>query len=233
MSSESFAGLVGALARQGYDGVTLSQLLGLNAQQSSARSVAITFDDGYVSALDGAFPILEQVGWKATVFLVTDYCGGTNQWPSQPRGYPAAPLLDWNAVETLASAGWEIASHTRSHPPLTQLPIEAAEEEIVSSLRRVEERTGQSCEVFSYPYGEVNQSLRQVVAQHFEAAVGTRLGLADDQSDIYNLERVDSYYLSEKLSVLESRGFRTYLSTRRFLRRLSRIVRKDWGRMGI
>ncbi|MEE8367237.1 MAG: polysaccharide deacetylase family protein [Thermoanaerobaculia bacterium] len=229
MSSASFAAVVTALARQGYKGVTLSHLLEPAKEETSAKPVGITFDDGYESVFQEAFPILERLGWKATLFLVTDFCGATNQWPSQPRGIPSAPLLDWKAVETLAAAGWEIAPHTRTHPPLSQVRFEVAEEEILFSRRVVDERTGQKAEVFSYPYGDVSHAIKKMVAQHFRAAVGTRLGIADTESDIYNLERIDSYYVSGKDVLLESPAFRAYLSLRGVLRRLSRIGRHDWA----
>jgi peptidoglycan/xylan/chitin deacetylase (PgdA/CDA1 family) len=55
--------------------------------------IAITFDDGFRNVYEHGLPVLRQYGFPATIFLVTDYCGRLNSWPSQTPGIAAQPLL--------------------------------------------------------------------------------------------------------------------------------------------
>ena len=228
MTVERFSSLVDELARESYQGVSLTDLLEPEAGDAEQKRIALTFDDGYRSVLDQALPILQRAGWGATLFVVTDFCGRGNQWPSQGAGTPAADLLNWEDIGVLAEAGWEIAPHTRSHHPLVELEPAEAEEEILSSQESVRARTGQPATVFAYPYGAVTESLKRFVSRHFRAAVGTRLGVAHSNSDLYDLERIDSYYLQRLRPRPDAWSFRTCLHARHHLRNLRRVGRSDW-----
>ena len=48
------------------------------------NAVAITFDDAFASVARAAAPILERLGYPATVFAVVGHLGGANDWPTQP-----------------------------------------------------------------------------------------------------------------------------------------------------
>ncbi len=84
----------------------------LHEQRLPARVVCITFDDGYRSTYDLAFPILRQLGLPATVFTTTGYCGGKSMWNDQivdaVRSMPGRNLdlrdvgLGLHALETVA-----------------------------------------------------------------------------------------------------------------------------------
>src|ERR1700722_15438811 len=67
------------LAASGVPVVPLAETL------ERAGSGAKTFDDGFRNLLDHAVPVLEQYHFPATIFVVGNYCGGHNDWPSQPK----------------------------------------------------------------------------------------------------------------------------------------------------
>ncbi len=147
------------LLDSGYEPVTFSRLV-LNPPPH--RAVAVTFDDGFRSVLDLALPVLRDLGAVATVFVPTDFPDrGALAWP----GVDPAPgitdpdelrSLDWPALGRLGAAGWEIASHTCSHPSLTGLPDAELERELVESRRRCGDSTGTECRAIAYPYGHVD-----------------------------------------------------------------------------
>ena len=110
------------LADRGFRGVTFHEAV---LRPPSAKTLAITFDDAYRSVIELAFPILSRAGFSATVFAPTDFVGteepmawpGIDHWRETKHAEELVPM-SWEELERLAQAGWEIGSHTRSHPRL-------------------------------------------------------------------------------------------------------------------
>lgn len=230
-SIEAFESHLKAFANSGYQTVSLATVLHhLHHRQALPDNVfVITFDDGYESVYKEALPRLQRHDFTASVFLITDHCGHTNQWVGQPSSVPTASLLSWAQAEKLVSAGWEIGAHTRSHCSLPSVPLEAAIEEIAISQQSIQAYLGQSTQVFAYPYGASNSAITQIVRQHFNGAVGTDLGLVQSNADPHLLNRIDAHYLSPAwISHIDSLPFQRYLDFRQLLRSLRRTFQSDW-----
>lgn len=192
-----FAEHVEWFAGHGFTSLTLSEgLAGLRAGRLPRKALALTFDDGFLTTATVGLPTLSAHGMKATVFLVSKYVGRHNDFPTQPAHVPRLPLMDWTAVEELASAGWELGAHTSTHPDLTRLPRQQAQAELYESKAVIEQRLGVRVQALAYPYGRQGPREREMVSRAYESAVATRLGLAGASSDQFALERVDGYYLS-------------------------------------
>ena len=187
--------------------------------------VAITFDDGFRSVYENGLPILQRYGFPATVFVVTDYCGQTNSWPSQPRYVEPRPLLSWAEVKEMCEIGISFGSHTRTHPDLRRIARPDAEEELVTSKRAIEDAIGHPVEMLAYPYGTCDESVKDLAQKHFRLAVGTTLDFLKPESDLFALERLDMYYLRRPLTFrrLFSRELGAYIRLR--LRRTLRDLR--------
>jgi len=200
----------------------------LTAVVPPAGMVAIVFDDGYRSVYEHAFPVLRRYGFPATVFLVTDYCGRTSSWPGQPALLRHLPLMRWTEVKEMSAAGMAFGSHTRTHPDLRRLPAPAAEEEMVAAKLAIEDATGTAVETLAYPYGAHDATVRQRARVHFRLACAARLGYAGQASDLFALERLDTYYL-RSLAVfrrLFSPEVIAYLGVRAGLRELRRQLQE-------
>jgi peptidoglycan/xylan/chitin deacetylase (PgdA/CDA1 family) len=182
----------------GYRPVTLTEALACLEQPSPERGplVALTFDDGYASAYERAFPLLMEYGWPATVFPVADYAGRGNRWPSQPAGTPCARLMGWGELRTLAEAGWEIGGHTRTHPDLRLLDDGRLRDELHGGKAALEDRLGSAVRAFAYPYGSYDRRVRAIVRTAYTAACTTRMAVASSRSDRHALERLDAWYFS-------------------------------------
>lgn len=174
---ELFARQLRRLRSRGYRGVTFSQA----AQKPRGRTVAITFDDGYRSVLQLGLPILQELGWPATIFVPTDFVGSEEpmSWPGIDRwlgGEHESELLPlaWSELAHLASLGWEVGSHTCSHPRLSELDDERLAYELGESKAVCELHLGGSCRSLAYPYGDVNQ---RVVAAARAAAYSSAAAL--------------------------------------------------------
>jgi peptidoglycan/xylan/chitin deacetylase (PgdA/CDA1 family) len=195
------------------------------------KTIALTFDDGFRSIYDFAFPVLQEFGFSATVFLVAGYCEKTNDWPGQPAMLRRRELLDWDQILQMDAAGIEFGAHTLTHLRLDQQPDELVEREILESKYMIEDVLGHPIYSFAYPYGRTSDTARQVVGQNFSVACGTHLGLVGLHSDPIDLERVEIYYLKNSTIFrgLDQGWFPYYLALRRFVRQLSSIVsRREW-----
>jgi peptidoglycan/xylan/chitin deacetylase (PgdA/CDA1 family) len=159
VSRDVFAGQLRALARRGYRGVRFSDVA-RGVPREQGRAVAITFDDAFATVLS-ARAVLDELGWVATVFPVTSSVETHapmrrligDRW--RPEVDRHIVPLTWNELGELVDAGWEVGSHTRTHPLLSSLDDEAALEELRGSRAEVEERFGQ-CSAISYPWGELD-----------------------------------------------------------------------------
>ncbi len=218
-----------ALERSGYRGVTLSEAFVAMNNESDERLVAITFDDAYSSVASSALPRLKALGFKATVFVISDYCGKPNLWPGQPPGVPRENLLTWSELSALAEEGWEIGAHTATHRVLRNVTPDILDAEIRGCRQSIEANLGRPCEAFAYPYGAYDAASMATVRSTFHTAVGTSLGIASRRSDVHALPRIDSYYITPALiESLHTRRSRLYLEGRQAMRTARRIFRKDW-----
>lgn len=139
----------------GYRSVPFSEI----NEEHTERVVAITFDDAYRSVHRFAPQILAELDMAGTVFAVTEHVGtgrpmswsGISQWlPSHPDELVA---MDWDELRELRDLGWEVGSHTRTHPHLPALDAGTLAHELSSSRSDVAERLGE-CRVLAYPYGD-------------------------------------------------------------------------------
>ncbi len=197
-----------------------------NNARMPERAVSIAFDDGYGNVFTEAYPILQEYGFTATVFLVTDYCGRHNDWPGNLPALARRPLLSWPQIREMRQNGIEFGAHTRTHPNLTLLARPQLLDEIAQSKSEIEDRTGSAVKTFAYPYGRHNNEVRAAVQEHFDGACSTDLGRVGLSSDLYLLRRFDMYYLS-RLSLfrkLETAELNAYLQLRQALRGLRQFL---------
>jgi peptidoglycan/xylan/chitin deacetylase (PgdA/CDA1 family) len=205
---------------------TATRVVPLHAVRDTPGAVALTFDDGFRNFYGHAFPILQRYRFPATVFVVSGYCCGRNDWPTQPRnhGVPTLELMNWCEIEEVANAGIDIGCHTTTHPRLGLLSPADIEDEVFSSRSAIEDHIGKPVRTFAYPYGESNQLARDIVRCHFQSACGTRLAYLSPNADAWNLPRIDVYYLQRRLwfQGLKSLRGNAYLTARALLRETRR-----------
>lgn len=165
------------LARHGYRSVGFNEAVTMPPR---GRVVAITFDDAYSSLLELALPILDRAGMVATVFVPTQFpdSGELLSWPGIERWVGseyAGELtpLSWAELARLADAGWEIGSHTKSHPKLTQLDDAELEDELSGSRSACTEALGRPCLSIAYPYGDHDERVVTAAATAGYSSAGT------------------------------------------------------------
>lgn len=188
------------------------------------RTVALTFDDGFRDFYTSAAPVLRRLDLRATVFLPTGHCGKTNKWAGQPQWVAERALLDWAQIIELAKDGFDFGSHSISHPNLTALSGEEAENEIAGSKAQIEERVGRRVTMFAYPYGRWSSFVRDIVSRHYQGACSTGAGVVEANADPFALPRVDVHYVRHPalFRMAFTGSFRAYLVARRLIRRIRR-----------
>ncbi|MHB0865505.1 MAG: polysaccharide deacetylase family protein [Minisyncoccota bacterium] len=117
----------------------------LRAGEPLGGSVVLTFDDGYRDNYTTVFPLLEQYGFPATIFVTTDFIG-------EPGYCSAEELREMQASGIIA-----LEPHTLSHPKLAKLPRAEAEREMRESRRVLQEILGTTPTLFAYPYGNFSE----------------------------------------------------------------------------
>jgi len=195
VSAERFGWQVSFLAEHGYRVISLRDLVStLEAEKSSSdHSVVITFDDGFESTFDQALPTLETYAMPATFFLVSDHVGKRSDWMAS-SGSSAHRLMDWRQALQLQRSGFELGSHTCSHPRLTEIGRVEARREIEVSKVILEDRLGSPVETFAYPFGAHDDAVRSLVREAgYRCACSTLSGFNDSNADRFLLRRIDIF----------------------------------------
>jgi peptidoglycan/xylan/chitin deacetylase (PgdA/CDA1 family) len=189
VSPRSFARQMDYLASQSYsvvDVVTAAELLERHALP--ARTVGLSFDDGYLDVAEHALPILAGHGFRATVFVAPAVIDGS-AWFDWCRTQPA--ILDWGDIAELDEEGTlRFEAHSLTHPNLPALDEHVARHEIEGSRTALEARLGRPAEAFSYPSGLYGERERRLVAEAgFRIAVSCEPGVNEPGTDRLALRR--------------------------------------------
>ena len=192
-------------------------------------ALVVTFDDGYRSVYDEAFPILRDAGMTATVFLTVG-AGGASEDRLPSLG--GRSMLSWREIREMHQEGFAFGAHTLTHPDLTRLPAPEVEAEMRASKATIEDRLGTAVRCFAYPYGRHDARSRALAREHFTCACSDALGLVSGRSDPWALERVEAYYLrtDRRFATLPTRWLPHYLRVLDVPRRLRRRVTAPFER---
>lgn len=191
-ASGTFRRHMESLARAGWRTLTLAEFASsFQATHHAPRTFLLTFDDGYASLTEHAYPVLAELGFTATTFLITDYIGKTNTWDVR---YTLERLthLDWPAIESWRARSFDFGSHGASHQRLTWLDAGSVTREIASSRALLVDRLGaEAGRAIAYPFGATSVAIADV-----SRAAGFSLGFAGprgDHADVMNLRRLPVY----------------------------------------
>jgi peptidoglycan/xylan/chitin deacetylase (PgdA/CDA1 family) len=164
------------LARHGFRSVTFTAAV---HGRERGRNVCITFDDGFRSVYRYARPILAEFGFVATAFVPTGFLTpprelswrGFADLEDVPQGEMTP--MSWTDISDLATDGWEIGSHTRTHPRLTETSDDVMHDELRRSRCELSRELGINVTSLAYPYGNVDRRVRDAAAAAgYTAAAG-------------------------------------------------------------
>jgi len=113
---------------------------------------------------------------------------------SRPGELPAlpSPVMTWDELRELAAQGLTLGAHTRTHPLLNRVPVDAAVEEAVGSLRDLRSRVPGVPSILAYPGGAFSGELVRRLRGDFELAFTTCRGINElERADALLLRRIN------------------------------------------
>lgn len=189
VSPRRFREQMEVLAAEGFQVVGLAEAVDLlGSERPMPPTIALNFDDGFRDVGENALPILELLGFRATVFVPTGVVEGTSSFPwysEQP------PLMNWEEIVELDRAGTlRFEAHTVTHPNLLLLTDAESRREITQSKNDLEARLERPVEAFCYPAGLFGERERRFVAEAgYRLAVSCEPGVNGLDTDPLALHR--------------------------------------------
>lgn len=157
------------LKENGYRAITLEELKqGIEQnKECPGKAVVITFDDARKGVYVHAHPLLRQLGFTATIYVVPQWIDGQ----AIPVEESYSEFLSWEELKELSTSGWVIGSHTFSHRNLARLSEQELQQELDSAEKRIQEELGLQIRHLSYPFGENNVGVLRKIQQRYDTAV--------------------------------------------------------------
>jgi len=178
LSRGDFAAQLRWLARHGYHAVTLRAvyLYWKGLRPLPKRPIVLSFDDGYREHFTNAAPLMRKRRWPGVLNL---------EYAHLVHGD-----LTGTMIRKLLADGWELASHTMTHPDLTAVDAPTLRREVAWSRQLLQRRFGVRVDFFCYPAGRYDaRVVRAVRAAGFLGATTTQLGLAKPKR-LFRLARI-------------------------------------------
>ncbi len=167
LAIEKFTTQLEYLHQRGYKALNSDELLSALAADAQPvdRAVVITFDDGYRTVYDHAFPVMQKYGFKGIVCIYPSFIG-------------SKLAMSWDQLKKLIEAGWSVECHSMTHANLASRydnPEQEAQflkHEMVTSRDIIERQLGNKVKFMVWPYGVyTDRSLKLVRESGFAGAM--------------------------------------------------------------
>ena len=182
------------LKEEGYEVITFKDLEDNKFKKrfdKNKKQIMITFDDGYEDNYTNAFPILKKYGFRAVIYLVSHLT--YNKWDVENIDNPEKKfhMMNRGQIKEMQEWGIEFGGHTKTHVKLSRITPEKAREEILDSTEVLEELLGRRLISFAYPYGDLNDRVKQIVEEAgYKFGVATDSGSVCFSDDLFQIRRI-------------------------------------------
>jgi peptidoglycan/xylan/chitin deacetylase (PgdA/CDA1 family) len=180
VSRPLFAAQIAGLAQAGYHAVTLDRVWEAwhGRAPLPSRPVVLSFDDGYRGDFGAAMPILNRRGWPGVLNLLVANL--------HRRGWG---LKTW-MVQRMIENGWEVDSHTLTHPDLATLTAAPLWHEVHGSRLALRRLFHVPVRFFCYPSGAYDDAVIAAVRRAGYLGATTEIPGLARRSQAYTLARV-------------------------------------------
>jgi peptidoglycan/xylan/chitin deacetylase (PgdA/CDA1 family) len=180
VAPDLFAAQMRALRAAGWTAVTLDEAYRSwhGGPGLPSKALVVSFDDGYSGQSTAAARTLRELGWPGVLDL-------------EVHNLHVAGGLHALQVRRMLAAGWELASHTLTHPDLTTVDPARLHRELAGSRALLAERFGVPVRFFCYPAGRYDARVEAAVRAAGYAGATTEVpGIASATSPPYALPRI-------------------------------------------
>ncbi|RSK28637.1 chitin deacetylase [Bacillus sp. HMF5848] len=220
VTPEHFQEQLAYLKKQGYDTITSEELVKfLNGEtvELPEKPFVITIDDGYKSVYDEAYPIIQELGYEATLFVITKHVETGERL--------GLPFSDWSELRRMQASGViEVENHTNDlhyrvnneagqeamitlEDELLEEHLSRVEEDLEYAIDMIEEQVGSDVFAFSYPYGAYNEDIEKLVAEDHTLVYTVEEGLnyfGDNPLRVKRINVNDEMTGEELVTIIES-----------------------------
>jgi len=163
------------IAQKGYKTYHFNELIDCDILPSK-KNIIITFDDGYVSQMELAIPLLEKYNLKATFFVPLNYLGRTDEWNTS-----SLQIMTAKELNSLDPSRVELAFHSFYHNKYNELSENSIDEDFKLCFDSVSENNMNFSLTLAYPYGKYPREIaekRRFIAQleRHHLIYGIRIG---------------------------------------------------------
>lgn len=183
------------LKNEGYHTLSMQEFLRIinDKLPYPSKSILLTFDDGYKNNLEYVYPLLKELNWKATFFIIA----ATLLETDGETGISKKMNLD--ELRTLDPSIVQLGLHGYHHEHFSKLNNNEIKNIITQSVRAFEKNSLPFCKVLAYPYGDRPKNKKQFdelktwmdsIGINAAFRIGnkvTRLPV----NDIYEIKRID------------------------------------------
>ena len=157
ISPELFYEHLRVLKDKGYETVSTDEYYNYRQGRGSLpkKPVIITFDDGYYSNYQYAYPMLKSMNMKATIFISTAYVGETSA--------VSFPHFSWEEAREMENSGIiSIQSHSHTHRNLAELDAAQILSELTLSKELIKKHMDKECNYLAYPNGSYDYMMQSM-----------------------------------------------------------------------
>ncbi|BCU78115.1 polysaccharide deacetylase family protein [Luteolibacter sp. LG18] len=155
-----------------------------------AAAISYTFDDGLRDQYTLAVPMLNEVGFKGTFFVIPKSVAATVEDAEKRKDDKRAwGTITWDELRKMAAQGHEIGSHTWSHTGVTKQTPEQVEEELVKSRDAIAKEIGRPPLTLAFPFNQTTPEITAAALKHYIACRDSQLGVGGERSTVEWLDK--------------------------------------------
>lgn len=215
ISPEKFKSDLLALKNAGYETVSFKEILDYVHQgiDLPEKPIIITIDDGYESNYEYAYPILQELGMKATIFVIGWSVGETKY---RDKDHDIIPHFSWEEAKEMVESGLiDIQNHTydmheidETKAPYRKGVLQRKDEDLESysidfttDILKLHElinsHLGYEAKVLAYPYGIYSTQSEQLLSSiGYHVTLTTKNGL-----NIIQRQKPESLFALKRFNV--------------------------------